>query len=61
LRDEHSRDSLLLLAAVTGYGSEDDRRQCAENGFDIHITKPIELAILLEVLDGVAQDCLSVN
>src|SRR5207302_9891884 len=53
LRSEHSRDTLLLLVALTGYGSAEDRRQCAENGFDVHLTKPIEPALLLEVLAGV--------
>jgi len=59
LRSEHSRDALLMLAALTGYGSEEDRRQCAENGFDVHLTKPIEPALLLEILAGVGHDCLA--
>jgi len=29
-----------LLVAVTGYGREEDRRQAAEAGFDLHLLKP---------------------
>jgi CheY-like chemotaxis protein len=31
----------IVLAAVTGYGQEDDRRQSREAGFDYHLTKPL--------------------
>jgi CheY-like chemotaxis protein len=31
----------LVLAAVTGYGQEEDRRQAREAGFDYHLTKPL--------------------
>jgi CheY-like chemotaxis protein len=40
-----------LLIAVTGWGQEDDKRQSKEAGFDVHMTKPIdmdELTVLLE-------------
>jgi CheY-like chemotaxis protein/two-component sensor histidine kinase len=40
-----------LLIAVTGWGQEDDKRQSTEAGFDVHMTKPIdmdELTMLLE-------------
>ena len=33
-----------LVAAVTGWGTEDDKRKTAEAGFDIHLTKPIDVA-----------------
>jgi PAS domain S-box-containing protein len=39
-----------LLIAVTGWGQEDDKRQSKDAGFDVHMTKPIdidELAMLL--------------
>jgi CheY-like chemotaxis protein len=39
-----------LLIAVTGWGQEDDKRQSKDAGFDVHMTKPIdmdELTILL--------------
>ncbi len=31
-----------LLVAVTGWGSEEDRRKSLEAGFDHHLTKPVE-------------------
>jgi PAS domain S-box-containing protein len=40
-----------LLIAVTGWGQEDDKRQSKDAGFDVHMTKPIdmdELTMLLE-------------
>ncbi len=41
----------VFLAAVTGYGLEDDRRAALEAGFDIHITKPISFATLRNVVE----------
>ncbi|MBX9583790.1 MAG: response regulator, partial [Gemmataceae bacterium] len=34
------------LIALTGYGTEDDRRQSREAGFDDHLTKPADPAAL---------------
>lgn len=31
-----------VMAAMTGYGSEDDRRLSAEAGMDHHLVKPVE-------------------
>ncbi len=31
-----------LLVALTGWGSEDDRRRSKEAGFDLHLTKPVD-------------------
>jgi len=36
----------LRLVAVTGYGREEDRRRVAEAGFDDHLVKPVEVAVL---------------
>jgi len=47
------RDSALVrsvLVALTGWGSEDDKRRTKEAGFDFHLTKPIESAALDDVL-----------
>jgi len=38
------------LVALTGWGSEDDRRRTAEAGFDRHLTKPVELDALEQLL-----------
>ena len=39
-----------LIAAVSGYGSEEDRRRSKEAGFDRHLVKPIGRATLKELL-----------
>jgi CheY-like chemotaxis protein/two-component sensor histidine kinase len=31
----------LVLAAMTGYGQDEDRRKSREAGFDVHLTKPL--------------------
>jgi signal transduction histidine kinase len=36
----------LVLAAMTGYGQDDDRRRSKEAGFDFHLTKPLEPEVL---------------
>ena len=38
------------LIAVTGWGTEQDRRRSAQAGFDLHLTKPVELARLQAIL-----------
>jgi CheY-like chemotaxis protein len=40
----------LRLIAITGYGTEADRRLAAEAGFDHHLTKPVEAAVLLALI-----------
>ena len=40
----------VYIAALTGWGAEADRRRTAEAGFDAHLTKPVELGALEEVL-----------
>lgn len=42
------------LIAVSGYGQEEDRRRCQEAGFDLHLTKPVELDELVRVLGASA-------
>jgi len=41
-----------VLAALTGYGSDDDRRQGEEAGFDHHLVKPADPDDLRRVLAG---------
>jgi two-component system CheB/CheR fusion protein len=43
-----------LIAAVSGYGNEEDRRRSKEAGFDRHLVKPIGRAALEELIGGVA-------
>ncbi|QDT53620.1 Autoinducer 2 sensor kinase/phosphatase LuxQ [Caulifigura coniformis] len=39
-----------ILVALTGYGQEDDRQASMAAGFDMHITKPIDIATLKAIL-----------
>jgi PAS domain S-box-containing protein len=40
-----------VLVAVTGWGQEADKRRSREAGIDHHLTKPVDLALLDELLD----------
>jgi two-component system CheB/CheR fusion protein len=40
----------IRLVAVTGYGRSDDRRRARDAGFDDHLTKPVEYALLERTL-----------
>jgi signal transduction histidine kinase len=40
------------LAAVSGYGEERDRARSAASGFDLHLTKPVDPARLLEAVQA---------
>ena len=42
----------VRLIALTGYGTESDRRRSLEAGFDEHLVKPLALERLEEVLDA---------
>ena len=39
-----------VLVALTGWGSEDDKRRAREAGFDVHLTKPVDVADVDAVL-----------
>jgi CheY-like chemotaxis protein/anti-sigma regulatory factor (Ser/Thr protein kinase) len=43
-----SREALLI--AVTGYGEAESRNRSAQAGFDFHMTKPVDLHLLLSML-----------
>lgn len=40
----------VVLAGLTGYGDEQDRRRSKEAGFDHHFVKPIGLSALQELI-----------
>jgi CheY-like chemotaxis protein len=44
--------SEALLVALTGYGQEEDRRRSREAGFDHHLVKPVDPAVLEDLLAG---------
>jgi DNA-binding response OmpR family regulator len=41
--------------ALTGYGSEEDRKMCLEAGFEMHLTKPVETRRLGEAIRSIIQ------
>jgi CheY-like chemotaxis protein len=43
----------IRLVAVTGYGRSEDRLRSREAGFDDHLVKPVEFAILERTLAGI--------
>ncbi|WP_437312792.1 GAF domain-containing protein [Sorangium sp. So ce385] len=45
----------LFLVALTGWGTEDDRRQAREAGFDHHLTKPVDAAEVKRLVARVAR------
>jgi PAS domain S-box-containing protein len=45
-------DRKVLLVAVTGWGQTEDKRQALAAGFDHHLSKPVDLAVLQQVLES---------
>ena len=43
----------IVLVAVTGYGSPDDRRLAHDAGFDFHLVKPVDPKALAGIFDSV--------
>jgi CheY-like chemotaxis protein len=43
-------DDYPLMIAVTGYGSDDDRREALHAGFDFHLVKPYNIEQLFQLL-----------
>ena len=41
------------LIALTGYGTEQDRRRAADAGFDAHLTKPVDPERLAQIFDAI--------
>jgi CheY-like chemotaxis protein len=41
-----------LVVALTGYGREEDRRRGEEVGISVFLTKPVEMAVLQKLLEG---------
>jgi CheY-like chemotaxis protein len=49
-----------VLVAVTGYGRAGDKERARQAGFDRHMTKPVKLAALLELISDRAGQHLTV-
>jgi CheY-like chemotaxis protein len=45
----------IFLVAVTGWGQDEDRRNTAAAGFDLHLVKPVDLESLEKLLAGLPQ------
>jgi CheY-like chemotaxis protein len=45
-----SRANKPMLVAVSGFGEPADKERCAEAGFDLHLTKPVDFAVFEELL-----------
>lgn len=45
----------VFAIAMTGHGSQDDRRRTSSAGFDAHLTKPVELNSLVEMIAAARQ------
>ncbi len=54
LRAVHSRDEMVLVA-LTGYGTDEDRARTQAAGFDVHLVKPVQTAALEHVLSQAGQ------
>jgi len=50
-RTAHLADAHLPIVALTADATMETRRQCEEAGMDAYVTKPVEAARLLEVID----------
>jgi PAS domain S-box-containing protein len=40
----------MVLVALTGWGQDEDRRKSEEAGFDYHLIKPVDYAVLMKLL-----------
>ena len=45
----------MVLAALTGWGQDDDRRKSEEAGFDYHLVKPAEPSLVEKILTSTAE------
>jgi len=44
----------IVLVALTGWGQVDDRKKSSDAGFDLHLVKPVDPAVLKQLLAGLA-------
>ncbi|HLN85805.1 MAG TPA: response regulator, partial [Candidatus Limnocylindrales bacterium] len=40
----------MVLIALTGWGQQQDRRRTQDAGFDAHLTKPVNLGAIMDLL-----------
>src|SRR5262249_51194258 len=49
---EQKASNFVTLIAATGYGQNEDRHKALEAGFDHHMTKPVDCAALLQLIES---------
>jgi signal transduction histidine kinase/CheY-like chemotaxis protein len=54
LRQEPALSGIYLIA-LTGYGRDEDQQQTHAAGFDLHLTKPVDFAILQRTLNSLSR------
>lgn len=54
-RELRRRASAATLIALTGYGQEEDKKNAMEAGFDYHLTKPVGIADIEQVLGSLSR------
>ncbi len=47
------RDPAPVIIALTGWGQPEDRRLTSESGFDHHLVKPVDPAVLQEIVNAI--------
>jgi CheY-like chemotaxis protein len=45
------KDRRFRIVAVTGWGQDSERQKAKEAGFDLHLVKPVDLALLARVVE----------
>jgi PAS domain S-box-containing protein len=55
MRLRQERGDRILLVAISGWGQEDDKRRAMSAGFDHHLTKPVDLPKIYELLNARAE------
>lgn len=56
LRENPQLDGVLLIA-LTGYGRDEDQLKAKSAGFDLHLTKPVDFALLQQTIDSYSNLC----
>ena len=46
----------MYLVALTGWGQEDDRRRSEDAGFNRHLVKPVQSAVLMKQLASITAE-----
>ena len=49
---EQKNGHKILIIAQTGWGQDEDRQRTQDAGFDHHLVKPVDIAVLSKILAG---------